>query len=164
MSEDTITTDVKQDEGTKAEQNVPISRLNEVISARNELRDKVKAFETKEEEAKKAKLQEEDKWQELNAELVKEIDSYKPYKEKWESMNSKLREDALKRLPESKREKFKNLDTTDLLNVVEELSSKVNPPDGVGTIPPKKFEGDWTKLSPEDLRKNWASIVDSYKR
>jgi len=164
MSEDTITTDVKQDEGTKAEQNVPISRLNEVISARNELRDKVKAFETKEEEAKKAKLQEEDKWQELNAELVKEIDSYKPYKEKWESMNSKLREDALKRLPESKREKFKNLDTTDLLNVVEELSSKVNPPDNAGTVDTKIPKDEWKKMDIKDKRSNWSSIVDSYKR
>ena len=40
MSEDkTIETDVKQEQAdTKVENNVPISRLNEVISERNELR------------------------------------------------------------------------------------------------------------------------------
>ncbi|MBT7929559.1 hypothetical protein HN682_06565, partial [Candidatus Peregrinibacteria bacterium] len=67
MSEENITTDVKQEEGTKPEPNdIPRSRLNEVITERNQLRDSLKTFELKEEDAKKAKLQEEEKWQELN--------------------------------------------------------------------------------------------------
>ena len=159
----TIEPDVKQESVTKDENNVPISRLNEVISERNELREMLESFKSKEEEGKRAKLQEEDKWQELNAELVKQLDSYKPYKDRWDSMDKRLREGALAQLPESKREKFANVDTEVLLNIVEEFTEKekVNPPDTKGTIPTEKI-GDWTEMSSEERRRNWGTILESY--
>ena len=164
MSEEkTIEPDVKQEAVTKDENNVPISRLNEVISERNELRQSLESFKTQEEEGRRAKLQEEEKWQELNAELMKQIDSYKPFKEKLESMDVKLREVALSRLPESKREKFSNVDTDVLLDIVEEFSEteKVNPPDRKGTVPTQQV-GDWTNMSGEERRRNWNTILESY--
>ena len=117
----------------------------------------------KDEENKRAKLQEEEKWQELNAELVKQLDSYKPYKDRWDSMDKRLREGALAQLPESKREKFANVDTEVLLNIVEEFTEKekVNPPDTKGTIPTEKI-GDWTEMSSEERRRNWGTILESY--
>ena len=166
MSEEqTIEPDVKQEDVTKDENNVPISRLNEVISERNDLREMLESFKSKEEEGKRAKLQEEEKWQELNAELVKQLESYKPYKDRWDSMDSRLREGALAQLPESKREKFANVDTEVLLSIVEEFTEveKVNPPDKKGTIPTEKV-GDWTKMSSEDRRKNWGTILESYMK
>ena len=164
MSEEkVIETDVKQESVTKDENNVPLSRLNEVISERNELRESLENFKTEGEEAKKAKLQEEEKWQELNAELTKEIEAYRPFKAKWETMDTQLRESALARLPESKREKFSNVDTEVLLNIVDEFSEtdKINPPDRKGTVPTKRV-GDWTDMSSEDRRANWQTILDSY--
>ena len=164
MSEETtIEPDVKQENVTQGENNVPISRLNEVISERNELREMLESFNSKEEENKRAKLQEEEKWQELNAELVKQLDSYKPYKDRWDSMDKRLREGALAQLPESKREKFANVDTEVLLNIVEEFTEKekVNPPDTKGTIPTEKI-GDWTEMSSEERRRNWGTILESY--
>ena len=123
MSEEkTIEPDVKQEVVTKDENNVPISRLNEVISERNELRNSLESFKAKEEEDRRAKLREEEKWQELNADLAKEIESYKPYKERWEQMDSRLREGALAQLPESKREKFANVETEVLVSIVEEFT------------------------------------------
>ena len=166
MSEEkVIETDVKQENVTKDENNVPISRLNEVISERNDLRDKMKAFEQQQEEQKRAKLKEEEKWQELNAELVKQLESYKPYKERWDAMDKKLREGALAQLPESKREKFANVDTEVLLNIVEEFTEKekVNPPDTKGKIPTEQI-GDWTSMSSEERRKNWGTILESYMK
>jgi len=164
MSEEmTIETDVKQESVTKDENNVPISRLNEVISERNDLRQSLESFKTKEEESRRAKLQEEEKWQELNADLAKEIESYKPFKEKWESMDTKLREVALSKLPESKREKFSNVETEVLLDIVEEFSEseKTNPPDRKGTIPTKQT-ADWTNMASEERRSNWQTILESY--
>ena len=164
MSEETtIEPDVKQENVTQGENNVPISRLNEVISERNELREMLESFKSKEEENKRAKLQEEEKWQELNAELVKQLDSYKPYKDRWDSMDKRLREGALAQLPESKREKFANVDTEVLLNIVDEFTEKekVNPPDTKGTIPTEKI-GDWTEMSSEERRRNWGTILESY--
>ena len=164
MSEEkVIEPDVKQESVTKDENNVPISRLNEVISERNELRQSLESFKAKEEEERRTKLREEEKWQELNADLAQEIESYKPYKERWEAMDSRLREGALAQLPESKREKFSNVDTEVLLNIVEEFTEieKVNPPDNKGTIPTEKV-GDWTKMSSEERRRNWGTILESY--
>ena len=164
MSEETtIEPDVKQENVTQGENNVPISRLNEVISERNELREMLESFKSKEEESKRAKLQEEERWQELNAELVKQLESYKPYKDRWDSMDKRLREGALAQLPESKREKFANVDTEVLLNIVEEFTEKekVNPPDTKGTIPTEKI-GDWTEMSSEERRRNWGTILESY--
>ena len=72
MSEEkAIETDVKQEADTQVENNVPISRLNEVISERNQLRENLESFKTKEEEDRRAKLREEEKWKELNADLAK---------------------------------------------------------------------------------------------
>tara|TARA_Y100001938_G_scaffold136406_1_gene199235 strand:- start:2840 stop:3346 length:507 start_codon:yes stop_codon:yes gene_type:complete len=167
MSEETnIATDVKQEQAdTKVENNVPISRLNEVISERNELRNSLETFKQQQEEGKRAKLQEEEKWQELNGELVKELESFRPYKDRWESMDSKLRQGALAQLPESKREKFSNVETEVLLDIVEEFaqSEKVNPPDNKGTIP-TKMTGDWTNMSGKERRENWGTILESYMK
>ncbi len=45
MSEETtIEPDVKQEADTQVENNVPISRLNEVISERNQLRESLESF------------------------------------------------------------------------------------------------------------------------
>jgi len=164
MSEETtIEPDVKQEAVTKDENNVPISRLNEVISERNELREMLESFKAKEEEERRAKLREEEKWQELNADLANEIDSYKPYKERWEAMDARLREGALAQLPESKREKFANVDTEVLLSIVEEFTEveKQNPPDRKGSIPTKNT-ADWTSMSGEERRRNWNTILESY--
>ena len=164
MSEETtIEPDVKQEVVTKDENNVPISRLNEVISERNELRNSLESFKAKEEEDRRAKLREEEKWQELNADLVKEIESYKPYKERWEQMDARLREGALAQLPESKREKFANVETEVLVSIVEEFTEveKQNPPDRKGTVPTQQTS-DWTNMNSEDRRKNWNTILESY--
>jgi len=164
MSEEqSIETDVKQESVTKDENNVPLTRLNEVISERNQLRENLESFKTQEEETKRAKLREEEKWQELNAELSKEIDSYKPFKERFESMDARLREGALAQLPESKREKFANVETEVLVSIVEEFTDveRQNPPDRKGTIPTKQTS-DWTEMSSEQRRNNWSTILDSY--
>ena len=166
MSEEqTIETDVKQEADTQVENNVPISRLNEVITERNELRQNLESFKTKEEEDRRSKLREEEKWQELNADLAKEIDSYKPYKDRWESMDARLREGALAQLPESKREKFTNVETEVLLSIVEEftMDEKTNPPDRQGTIPTKNIS-DWTAMPDDERRRNWGTVLQSYMK
>ena len=166
MSEEkTIETDVKQEADTQVENNVPISRLNEVISERNQLRENLESFKTKEEEDRRAKLREEEKWQELKADLAKEIDSYKPYKERWENMDSRLREGALAQLPESKREKFADVETEVLLSIVEEftMDEKINPPDRQGTIPTKNTS-DWVNMPDDERRRNWGTVLESYMK
>ena len=166
MSEEkAVDTDVKTAEGTKPESNdIPRSRLNEVIVERNTLREQIEGYELKEKDAKKVELEQQEKWQELNAELAKEVESYRPFKEKFDALDGKIREDALHKLSESKQEKFKNLNTADLLNVVDELSVKENLPNDIGAVTPKIKKDEWKKMDLKEQRSNWQSIVDSYKR
>ena len=166
MSEEQIVdTDVKTEEGTKPESNdIPRSRLNEVIVERNTLREQIEKYELQEKDSQKVELEKQEKWQELNAELIKEVDSYKPFKEKYDALDGKIRVEALSTLSESKQEKFKNLNTADLLNVVDELSiSKPNLPNDVGAVTPKMEKDDWKTMDIKNKRSNWQNILDSYK-
>ena len=133
MSEEkTIEPDVKQENDTKVENNVqdaiPRSRLNEVISQKKELETKLNEMKTIVEEKQRAELEEQGKLSELNSVLAKENEELKVIKTQFESQDTRLRNDALSKLPEDKREKFSSLPTDSLLDVVEELSSVKNNP------------------------------------
>ena len=144
---------------------VPAKKRYQLAPERNELRQNLESFKTKEEEERRAKLREEEKWQELNTDLASEIESYKPYKERWEAMDARLREGALAQLPESKREKFTNVETEVLLSIVEEFTEvdKINPPDRQGTIPTKNTS-DWTAMPDDERRRNWGTVLESYMK
>jgi len=168
MSEEkTIEPDVKQENDTKVENNVqdaiPRSRLNEVISQKKELETKLNEMKTIVEEKQRAELEEQGKLSELNSVLSKENEELKVIKTQFESQDTRLRNDALSRLPEDKREKFSGLPTDSLLDVVEELSSaKSNPQNNVGTVSRKDV--DFKSISKEERRDNWSSILNNFKR
>ena len=168
MSEEkTIEPDVKQEVDTKVENNVqdaiPRSRLNEVISQKKELETKLNEMKSMVEEKQRAELEEQGKLSELNSVLAKENEELKVIKTQFESQDTRLRNDALSRLPEDKREKFSSLPTDSLLDVVEELSSaKNNPQNNVGTVSRKDV--DFKSISKEERRDNWSSILNNFKR
>lgn len=168
MSEEkTIEPDVKQEADTQVENNVqdaiPRSRLNEVISQKKELETKLNEMKTMVEEKQRAELEEQGKLSELNTVLAKENEELKVIKTQFESQDTRLRNDALSRLPEDKREKFSSLPTDSLLDVVEELSSvKSNPQNNVGTVSRKDV--DFKSISKEERRDNWSSILNNFKR
>jgi len=137
---------------------VPRTRLNEEIDKVDELQSKVEEYE-------RAKLEAEGKLTEVNAKLKQENVDLKKFKKLHDELDNAVREEALSRLPEDKREKFKGLKTSDLKNVVDELVSiKNNPPDDVGAVT-SKFKGqDWTDMKQDEVRKNWKDILASYKR
>ena len=137
---------------------VPRTRLNEEISKVDDLQGKVEEYE-------RAKLEAEGKITEVNAKLKQENAELKQTKKLYDELDNAVREEALSRLPEDKREKFKGLKTSDLKNVVDEIVSvKNNPPDDVGAVASKFQEQDWTKMKQNDIRKNWKDIISSYKR
>ena len=83
----------------------------------------------------------------------------------FEEQDKTLRAEAMSKLSEDKQLKFKELKTSDLLNVVDEITSvKDNPPDNAGTVNDKWKGQDWTEMKPDELRKNWKDILASYKR
>ena len=168
MSEEkVIETDVKQESDTKVENNVqdtiPRSRLNEVITQKKELEQQISEMKSVIEERQRAELEEQGKLSELNSVLSKENEALKVVKEQFEKQDAKLRQDALSRLPEDKREKFSNLPTESLVDVVEEITTvKNNPKDNVGVVSRKDL--DLNKISRDERRENWSSILNNFKR
>ena len=172
MSENTDTAaaqGVKQEQGTQPDTNVmdtiPRSRLNEVISQKKDLEGQIAEMKSAIEEKQRTELEEQGKVVEVNTQLKSEIKDLKQYKKMFEEQDKTLRAEAMSKLSEDKQLKFKELKTSDLLNVVDELTSvKNNPPDNAGTVKSSMDGVDWTKMGKADKSKNWKEIIASYKR
>ena len=160
---------VKQEQGTQPDTNVmdtiPRSRLNEVISQKKDLEGQIAEMKSAIEEKQRTELEEQGKVVEVNTQLKSEIKDLKQYKKMFEEQDKTLRAEAMSKLSEDKQLKFKELKTSDLLNVVDELTSvKSNPPDNAGTVKNNMEGVDWTKMDDKDRRTNWSDIVSSFKR
>ena len=160
---------VKQEQGTQPDTNVmdtiPRSRLNEVITQKKDLEGQIAEMKSAIEEKQRTELEEQVKVVEVNTQLKSEIKDLKQYKKMFEEQDKTLRAEAMSKLSEDKQLKFKELKTSDLLNVVDELTSvKSNPPDNAGTVKNNMEGVDWTKMDDKDRRKHWSDIVSSFKR
>ena len=172
MSENTDTAaaqGVKQEQGTQPDTNVmdtiPRSRLNEVITQKKDLEGQIAEMKSAIEEKQRTELEEQGKVTEVNTQLKSEIKDLKQYKKMFEEQDKTLRAEAMSKLSEDKQLKFKELKTSDLLNVVDEIVSiKSNPPDNAGTVNNQMKGLDWTKMDDKDRRTNWSDIVSSFKR
>ena len=116
MSESTPTAEaqgVNQEQGTQPDTNVqdaiPRSRLNEVIAQKRELEGKLTEMQSMIEEKQRAELEEQGKIAEVNTQLKSEIKDLKQYRKMFEEQDSKIRTDALNKLPEDKQDKFKGI-------------------------------------------------------
>ena len=160
---------VKREQGTQPDTNVvdtiPRSRLNEVITQKKDLEGQIAEMKGMIEEKQRTELEEQGKVVEVNTQLKSEIKDLKQYKKMFEEQDKTLRAEAMSKLSEDKQLKFKELKTSDLLNVVDELTSvKNNPPDNAGTVKSSMDGVDWTKMGKADKSKNWKEIIASYKR
>ena len=160
---------VKQEQGTQPDTNVmdtiPRSRLNEVISQKKDLEGQIAEMKSAIEEKQRTELEEQGKVVEVNTQLKSEIKDLKQYKKMFEEQDKTIRAEAMSKLSEDKQLKFKELKTSDLLNVVDEITSiKNNPPDNAGTVKNSMEGVDWTGMGKSDKSKNWKDIIASYKR
>ena len=117
---------------------------------------------TKIQETQKVKrMKEQEKYKEL-------YESVAPFKDKWESYESKRREVLLSKLPEEDRESLgqKDLDTLEYIVSIKEESKPVNPahtPAQSRNIKSDIEGKDWTKMDDRARRDNWDDVVNSYK-
>ena len=113
-----------------------------------------------------AKLKEKEEFKTLAEKLEEENNSLSPFKEKYEDLVNQRKVALLERLPEDKREQFKNKELDVLEFMVSELSSATpNEPQARGTIKTNTAEvKNWTKLNSKDKRKNWGDILKSYTK
>jgi len=115
---------------------------------------------TKERETQKVKqMKEQEKYKEL-------YESVAPFKDKWESYESKRRESLLSKLPEEDREKMssKDIDTLEYIVSIKEESKPVNPAHTPNQSRNMNIDEDWTKLDEKGRRENWGNIMQKYKK
>jgi TolA-binding protein len=160
---------VKQEQGTQPDTNVvdtiPRSRLNEVISQKKDLEGQIAEMKSMIEDKQRTELEEQGKVVEVNTQLKSEIKDLKKYKQMFEEQDKTIRAEAMSKLSEDKQLKFKELKTSDLLNVVDEITvTKSNPPDNAGTVSNQLKGNDWTDLDEKQRRNNWTDILSSFSR
>tara|TARA_R110000782_G_scaffold249729_1_gene336956 strand:+ start:334 stop:867 length:534 start_codon:yes stop_codon:yes gene_type:complete len=111
--------------------------------------------------AEKAKLKEKEDFKALYEENEAKIESLTNNADKWSKYETEKREALLSGVPEDERESLADLPFETLEYVTNKINSvKANAPEVAGnTRQPEKPIGDWTKMSPNDLRANWGTIV-----
>ena len=113
---------------------------------------------TKERETQKVKqMKEQEKYKEL-------YESVAPFKEKWETHESKRREALLSKLPEEDRESLgqKDLDTLEYIVKLKDEAKPVNPahnPNQSRNINSNNINKDWTSLKGEEGKKNYEAYL-----
>ena len=130
--------------------------------AENKIIELQKKFEAQE----NAELKQKEEYKTLAEKYEAQVNELNPFKEKYENIVGQRKTALLSKLPEDKREQFKNKELDVLEFMVSELSSKpAAEPNARGTVKsPEKEIGDWTKLGKDDKKNNWAKIISSYTK
>lgn len=155
----------------KKDNSVPISRLNEVIKERNELRDKMNEYVKMEEQARAEKLEKDGEYQTL---LAEERQRASQLEEKYNSTNETLtryltdeKNRLLDRLPESKREKYADIDVQTLRNVVDDFTEiqKPNMKEAEAGLQRKSLpDNPFKQMEHTERKKNWSDVINSYRK
>ena len=150
---------------TNTVESIPYARFNEVTKKNKDLEAKLKEFQTKQEENRVKAMEEQGKYKELNAELTTKLQSHEEKLNVYAEKEAKEREDLLSNLDDHDKEVYGSLSNDQLRKHL----SKVQKPQSANTTttpPVRDASGqkitDWTKMTPQEKRDNWGSILKSY--
>ena len=122
-----------------------------------ELEAKINSFEDK-------RLLEKEEFKTLYEKVSVENEANKATAEKWNNYEATERESLLKQVPEDEKAEWENSP----LNLLKKYVSKANAtvpqnPDHVvsKTRNLTDIPSDWTKMKPDEIKKNWSSIVSN---
>ena len=122
---------------------------------------KLTELQTKLEQQDNAKLKEKEEYKTLAEKFEIQVNELTPFKEKYETILANRKEQLLSQIPEDQRDKFKDKDIDVLEFMTSELQTANSEPSARGAIKSTKKIGDWTEMSPSDLRENWDDIVQN---
>ena len=162
---------VTQDE-KKTENLITQSRFNEVISTNKKLQEQIDSLNAQQNEAKKLEMEKNGEYKELIAQQKEELKTLKELETKYNAERQAKREKLLNSLPEEKREQYKDQPLNFLEDAVEVLTSKPNgarvdttaPLSNLGVTDKKDIFKSDSKVTQEDRKKNWASIVEAFRK
>ena len=116
--------------------------------------------------AKEEQLAEQNKWQELAEQRGAKLLEQEPVIEAAKAEINSIREELLADFDEEERDSFGDLNLTQLRTLHKKIfqnDNKVAPTDATPARSINPENKDWQTMSKEDRRKNWQSIVDSYR-
>ena len=119
-------------------------------------------YQKKYQQAEEDKLKEKEEFKTLYEQASSKLEGLSANAEKWNKYEESKRSSLLEAHPEEERDSLSKLDLETLEYVTNKINTtKANAPEVAGNprkdykTPPK----DWTKLSNEERRNNWDSIV-----
>ena len=166
MSEETkVSNETEVDSGTENVTQEPAQ--NEYIAESKKYRKRAQDAETKlanlqkqSETQQNQKLKEKEEYKTLAEKYEAQVNDLNPYKEKYEGIVEQRRNVLLERLPQDKRETFKNKDLDVLEFMVSELKTKVSEPSARNLVGTKntEFGGygsyvEWASKDPKGYEK-----------
>ena len=115
--------------------------------------------------AEETKLKEKEDFKTLYEQTAGKMETYKTQADKWTSYETSKREALLNSIPEEEKEAMSKLDLETLEFVTNKINNaKANAPQVVGSPrQPEKPLGDWTKMSLQDKKDNWKTIIANAK-
>ena len=111
--------------------------------------------------AEESKLKEKEDFKALYEQVSSKVEGLTANAEKWGKYEEAKRTSLLESHPEEDRENLSNLDLETLEYVTSKINNvKANAPEVVGNPRGvKDMPTDWTKMSSDDLKANWADVV-----
>jgi len=153
-----------------AEKNDSIKPESNLIAESKKYRLRAQEAEKREQEAlnkiadmENQRLKDKEDYKSLSEKQASELSELKPYREKYESEMQLQKEKLLNKIPENRRDEFKDESVKTLRGVVDIINENksVEVPSARGSVGKQPPPEDWTNLSPQDMRKNWSSIVNN---
>ncbi len=120
-------------------------------------------FEKKLAKAEEDKLKEKEDFKALYEQVSSKVEGLTANADKWGKYEEAKRTSLLENHPEDERENLSKLDLETLEYVTSKINNvKANAPEVVGNSRGvKEMPTDWTKMSSDDLKDNWADVVAS---
>jgi len=172
-----VSQDVKQDTASTASEEkqpvnqVPYARFQELVDEKNTYKAELDTFKKSEkEQAESRKLKEMEskgKYEQIMADMTTRLEAAEKKADAFDELNATERESLLSVLPEEDRATYEGLSLINLRVHVNKFNSKSKIPNVNNSNPLLNIDpsiGDWTELSSTDKRKNWAGIVDSFRK
>ena len=162
---------VIQDE-KKSDNLIPQSRFNEVIAQNKELQKQIDSKNSKDAEREKVEMEKRGEYKELIEKQKTELKSLKELETLYNEERKARREKLLSQIPEDKREKYAKHPLDFLEDAVELFTPKASgakvdtsaPLSNLGVTDRKDIFGANSKVSKDDRKKHWSSIVQSFKK
>ena len=108
-----------------------------------------------------AKLKQKEEYKTFAEKYEAQVNELNPFKEKYETLVDQRRSKLLERIPEDKRETFKNKDLDVLEFMVDELKTKTQEPSARNLVGTKNTEfggyssySEWATKNPDDYQKS----------